>query len=59
MTDLSTSLDKIVVLSKDMGRSKELRRILDIVERLRTEEFNKSMWNRKSVMAALRIRNYN
>lgn len=37
MTDLSTSLDKIVVLSKDMGRSKELRRILDIVERLRTE----------------------
>lgn len=53
MTDLIASLDRVTVLSKNIGKSKEFRRILDIIERLRTEELNKHKWNRKSSMSIL------
>lgn len=52
-SEFGIALNRAIEISETTGKTKEFRRILNIVERLRTEKFNKSMWNRKSSMAVL------
>ena len=46
--DLMAGLNRISALSKKIAKSDEMHRILSIIDNLKRQELNKSMWARKS-----------
>ncbi len=51
--DLMAGLNRISTLSKRIAKSDEMHRILSIIDNLKRQELNKSIWSRNSSMAIL------